>query len=182
MKTLKGFLSLATFAVLLVAYPTPSLQAQITGSVFRDYQDKDAQASFSPKEQEQSLAFVDAQVDDPEILLKSVESHTEEFHLFSHGRPGHLLIEGQWLGARDIARWLVARDVPQRVKQINLYGCNFAQGLKGRAAVTYLEKELGISIAASTNLTGVDGDWTLEIGQQSLDVDNYSHILQTNLL
>ena len=38
------------------------------------------------------------------------------------------------------------------------------RGEKGRAAVEYLETVLGISVAASDDITGIDGDWDLEVG------------------
>src|SRR6056297_1138491 len=130
-------------------------------------------------------SYIDASLPDAHILRQAVKNTEKStFHLFSHGRPGELLINGQWLSKEGIANFIndKLKAKSQQPTAIHIYGCNFAQSAIGRAAVAYLEKELGISIAASTNLTGVDGDWTLEIGQQSLDVDNYSHILQTNLL
>jgi hypothetical protein len=41
----------------------------------------------------------------------------------------------------------------------------FSQGKKIKNAVSYLEKQLGIHIAASTNLTGATGDWTTIFGE-----------------
>jgi hypothetical protein len=66
-------------------------------------------------------------------------------------------------------------------QHLNIYGCEFAKEAKGQAAVAYLEKELGITVAASTNITGRDGDWTLEIGQPlaAISLPNYRGNLQT---
>jgi predicted ThiF/HesA family dinucleotide-utilizing enzyme len=65
-------------------------------------------------------------------------------------------------------------------KHLNIYGCEFAKGYKGLEAVKYLEKELGISVAASTNITGKGGDWNLEVGQSiaTISLPNYNGNLQ----
>ncbi|TXB60633.1 DUF4347 domain-containing protein [Phaeodactylibacter luteus] len=69
--------------------------------------------------------------------------------------------------------------------RLHIYGCNFAQGPKGQAAVAYLEKELGIAVAASTNVTGAEGDWVLEVNPQAFTLSplpftlkDYPHSLQ----
>ncbi|MCP3893799.1 MAG: DUF4347 domain-containing protein, partial [Bacteroides sp.] len=69
---------------------------------------------------------------------------------------------------------------PQDRGVLNIYGCNFAKGEKGCQAVAYLEKTLGISIAASDDITGKDGDWELEIGnaQNALTLNHYGYSLQ----
>ncbi len=62
----------------------------------------------------------------------------------------------------SLAHWL--REVkPQETIHINIYGCEFAKGEKGNAAVSFLETFLDVSIAASDDITGTAGDWKLEI-------------------
>ena len=102
------------------------------------------------------------------------------FHLFSHGKAGSLLLDGHWKTAPQIADWLQEKGYIEGKTHLNIYGCHFAKGKKGRAAVEYLQANLGISIAASDNITGVDGDWELEIGtpQNVLTIPAYSHNLQ----
>ncbi|MGN6491480.1 MAG: Ig-like domain-containing protein [Agriterribacter sp.] len=85
------------------------------------------------------------------------------FHLITHGRSGQLLIEGQWRNAAQIAAFIQQRRLLGRaVRQLNIYGCEFAKGAAGQAAVQYLQKRLGIPVAASTNITGAGGDYRLE--------------------
>ena len=98
------------------------------------------------------------------------QTTTEIFHLFSHGRPGELLINGQWKDAKAIALWFKENNPTSNFKYLNIYGCNFAQGEKGASAVSYLEEQLNVSVSASTNITGKDGDWDLEVGTSNFTV------------
>ncbi|BDS15612.1 DUF4347 domain-containing protein [Aureispira anguillae] len=100
------------------------------------------------------------------------------FHLITHGRSGKLLIGHKWLTPPEIATWLKNKGFIKR--HLNIYGCEFGKGRQGLAAVKYLENELGISIAASNNLTGKAGDWELEIGTPiaALNYTDYPHSLQ----
>ncbi|MGB0839587.1 MAG: SdrD B-like domain-containing protein [Chitinophagales bacterium] len=128
--------------------------------------------------------FVDAQVQEPEYLIWAInQSQTEQiFHFISHGKPGALLIEGQWLAGIDLAEWMVANLSLSGKEKLHIYGCNFAQGEVGLAAVAYLEKTLGISVAASDDVTGKGGNWRLEVGRSNGGgiFPDYAHNLQVN--
>ena len=121
--------------------------------------------------------FVDRQVVGFPKIEKNQGGNT--FDLVSHGRPGELLIDGEWKDASKIVAFLKFQIAPQ-TKHINIYGCEFAKGEKGMQAIAYIEKALGVSIAASNNITGKDGDWTLEVGQvlTAITVSNYQGNLQ----
>ena len=108
--------------------------------------------------------YIDKNVQGKEIISSSLPASAKAFHLFSHGKPGQLFLDGQWQNPKQIAQWINKLKLLDERKQINIYGCNFAKGEKGRAAVEYLEAALGISIAASDDITGIDGDWDLEVG------------------
>ncbi len=126
--------------------------------------------------------YVAPDLPDAEVLRSAIVTDATTFHLFSHGRSGELLIDGQWLGAEEIANFVnqQLKANSQQPTAINLYGCEFAQGKKGLEAVAYLEEELGIAVAASTNITGKDGDWKLEVGASNIafSVANYTYSLQ----
>ena len=102
------------------------------------------------------------------------------FHLISHGRSGELLIEGKWLDAEGLVAWFQSTDLLSNSKYLNIYGCEFGFGAKGAAAIQLLESHLAMTIAASDDITGVDGDWELEIGtsQSSMHSIRYSGNLQ----
>ncbi|MGC4035743.1 MAG: DUF4347 domain-containing protein [Chitinophagaceae bacterium] len=93
----------------------------------------------------------------------SLPVETGVFQLISHGRPGELLIEGQWKNAKQIAEFLTSRLTPY-ISHLNIYGCEFAKGEKGMTAVQYLQQRLHVVIGASINITGKGGDWQLEVG------------------
>ena len=122
-----------------------------------------------------SGTYIDTSLPDKGVLQSAVENADKSLHLFSHGRPGELFINGKWLQKEAIALFVNSNFSKLTVhgSQLNIYGCNFAQGEKGKVAITYLEKELGISIAASTNITGAEGDWKLEVGNKNLEISDY---------
>ncbi len=88
------------------------------------------------------------------------------YHVYSHGKSGELLINGEWKNAQQIASFLRPK-LSKDIKYLNIYGCEFGKGSKGTEAVAYLESELKIQVSASTNITGKDGDWLLEVGKSS---------------
>ncbi|MFK8010073.1 MAG: DUF4347 domain-containing protein [Saprospiraceae bacterium] len=109
-----------------------------------------------------------------------LESQDQQiYHVFSHGKPGQLLINGKWLHAKEIAIFLRQNMTPN-TKEIYIYGCNFARGEIGKEAVAYLEQSLDVNISASNNITGINGDWVLE--NNSVDMKavfaGYQHNLQ----
>jgi hypothetical protein len=108
-------------------------------------------------------------------------NHQDVFQLVSHGKPGYLLLDGQWRNAKDIASYLQKHHfLSPSINHINIYGCDFGKGNEGAKAVEYLSKTLNVTIAASNNITGKDGDWTLEVGVPhfALSANNYSYNLQ----
>lgn len=129
--------------------------------------------------------YIDKDVVQPEVLSKAINNQNEGvFHLFTHGKPGQLLINDKWLKKEAIAQFINLEFKIQNLEFLNIYGCNFAKGEKGLEALAYLEKQLGISVAASTNVTGKDGDWNLEVGNQffsDLAVPNYKYNLQKTI-
>ena len=118
--------------------------------------------------------FIDDSLQDKSILINLLTNVDDDgvFHLFTHGREGELLIGGEWLSGEKLVKWIQSQESFNRKKYLNIYGCNFAKGEKGRKAVAYLEKQLGITIAASTNITGKDGDWVLEYNGEQLIAKN----------
>lgn len=120
--------------------------------------------------------FIDSSVSRLTVQTGSINSNI--FHLFSHGRSGELFIDNHWMDAVEIAEKF--KNQIEDKKELYIYGCNFAKGEKGLQAVAYLEKKLNISISASNNITGIDGDWTLEVGsgKNSLAVNSFKGNLQ----
>ncbi|WP_335964282.1 DUF4347 domain-containing protein [Galbibacter sp. PAP.153] len=128
--------------------------------------------------------YVDMAVQDQEIFHAAVTHNMDSsvYHLFSHGKSGELFIDGKWLGPKEIVKFLQPKieQASSTIKYINIYGCEFAKGPKGREALKYLENKLNVSVAASINLTGKDGDWELEAGENPYvwSFLNYNYNLQ----
>ncbi len=110
--------------------------------------------------------FVDKSVSQSQTLINKLKSsnNIQVFSLFSHGRSGELFLNGEWKNSLQIVQFLKAR-INNHQTHINIYGCEFAKGLKGLSAVSLIESKLGISVSASNNITGKDGDWNLEVGK-----------------
>ena len=53
--------------------------------------------------------YVDRQVSAPEVIQSALDAEPQQgdaYQLFSHGKPGELLLEGQWLGKEAIVDFL----------------------------------------------------------------------------
>ncbi len=142
------------------------------------------QNKVQPKNSIHNNAYVDYSVQDSNQILGAViqKNNKSIYHLFSHGRSGALFIKGQWIKEEEIAAFLYLEFKKQNTpfSHLNIYGCSFAKGEKGIKAVKYLEDYLGITVAASNNITGINGDWKLEIGEpyDLIDIKKYNHNLQ----
>lgn len=127
--------------------------------------------------------YVDQDLKDFSFDNKTVKKET--FHLFSHGKQGQLFINGKWMDANQIYRFV--KEHMTNKNELLIYGCNFASGKDGIEAVQYLEKKLNVKVSASEDITGKDGNWILEYGNSentlrpiyhsNLQLDN-THYLQ----
>lgn len=115
--------------------------------------------TFSKSPNQKSF-YIDRSLPKLEI---NVKANLQTFHIFSHGKPGYLFIDNQWLSASKVALKFKEKLVGK--KELYIYGCNFGEGAIGHEAVNYLQKHLKMSVNASTNTTGENGDWNLEIGK-----------------
>ncbi|MBL4560473.1 MAG: DUF11 domain-containing protein, partial [Labilibaculum sp.] len=130
--------------------------------------------------------YIDKTLHNSQVLIDKINSTTNKnyFHLLTHGRPGELLINEEWLNAQEIAIFIKQQlSINNYQANINIYGCEFAKGEKGKQAIIYLEKTLGIAIAASDDITGINGDWDLEVftgiqAPQALAINNWKGNLQ----
>nr|WP_232434395.1 Ig-like domain-containing protein [Pseudomonas fuscovaginae] len=149
----------------------------------------------------QTVVFVDSRVKDFDSLLKGVAPGTQvvvldgskdglqqiadyldthqgvsSVQLIAHGNAGDLWLGSTYLSADNVA---ARADVLARIGSdmnvggdILIYACNTAAGDKGLSFVDSLAQYTGRDIAASTNRTGLGGDWTLEIATGSIESRN----------
>ncbi|SEH91341.1 protein of unknown function [Pseudomonas asplenii] len=146
----------------------------------------------------QSVVFVDSRVKDFDSLLKGVapgsqvvvldaskdglqqiadylDTHqgVSTVEIIAHGNSGDLWLGNTYLSADNVS---ARADVLARIGNdmnvggdILIYACNTAAGDKGLSFVDSLAQYTGRDIAASTNRTGLGGDWTLEIATGSIE-------------
>ena len=94
-------------------------------------------------------------------------------HLVSHGSSGRLDLGNSQLSletidryAWDLQSWFSAFSSPHATPTLLIYGCNVAQGDRGKAFIHQLQLFTGAAIAASETRTGhsdLGGNWNLEV-------------------
>ena len=116
--------------------------------------------------------------------LNAHEGKYDAIHLITHGNEGYLSINGELIDAEnlDAAEWADVGEHLTDDGDILLYGCNTAATEKGRLLVDRLAEASGADVAASTNTTGISGDWKLEYHDGTIDnmeiaVENFEHNL-----
>ncbi len=146
----------------------------------------------------QSVVFVDARVKDSAELLNGVAPGTQVVQLdaskdglqqiadylgshqgvssvqiIAHGNAGDLWLGSTYLSADNVAaRSEVLAQIGQDMNvggDILIYACNTAASDKGINFVDSLAQLTGRDVAASTNRTGLGGDWTLEVTTGSIE-------------
>ncbi|WP_227778757.1 Ig-like domain-containing protein [Pseudomonas veronii] len=146
----------------------------------------------------QSVVFVDARVKDSAELLNGVAPGTQVVQLdaskdglqqiadylgshqgvssvqiIAHGNAGDLWLGSTYLSADNVAaRSEVLAQIGQDMNvggDILIYACNTAASDKGINFVDSLAQLTGRDVAASTNRTGLGGDWTLEVATGSIE-------------
>ncbi|WP_248745495.1 Ig-like domain-containing protein [Pseudomonas sp. MWU12-2037] len=149
----------------------------------------------------QSVVFVDSRVQDFSALLKGIAPGTQvvvlqagkdglqqiadyldthqgvsTVEIIAHGNSGDLWLGSTYLSSTNVA---ARADILARIGNdmnvggdILIYACNTAEGATGLGFVDSLAQYTGRDIAASTNRTGLGGDWTLEISTGVIESHN----------
>ncbi|MDR3440647.1 DUF4347 domain-containing protein [Telmatospirillum sp.] len=139
-----------------------------------------------------AVIFVDSRVTDSASLLKDVAPGTEivtlqasqdglqqissylaqhhevgSVEILAHGNDGELLLGDTNLTNANINAYAdTLKSIGSNLKagaDILVYSCDTAADANGVAFVDTLAQLTGHTVAASSNVTGVDGDWTLEV-------------------
>ena len=150
-------------------------------------------SSLSP----QSIAVVDSAIADIDGLLQGVtvdhvvtldsqqdgitqiaqilsqHTHLESVHIFAHGDSGSLQLGNSVLNTTTLGQYTSELEqwgtALQDSGDILVYGCNVGAGSDGLAFVQTLSQATGADIAASDDLTGQGGDWSLEVLTGSIE-------------
>ncbi len=138
-----------------------------------------------------NIAFVDAGLSDIDTLIKGLENtqivlldsqqngidqitsvlaeynELGSVHIFSHGTQGSLQLGNTDLNnstiegySNRLSQWQSALSSEA---DILFYGCDLAAGDEGMALTHRISQLTGADVAASNDLTGIGGDWQLEV-------------------
>ncbi|MBS1370676.1 MAG: DUF4347 domain-containing protein [Lentisphaeria bacterium] len=156
------------------------------------------------------LVIINASVHDPESILAELTAGQEylildgkqdamtqinnyldasggrysAIHIVSHGNDGYFVLNGEIFDSSNFnaGEWAAVGRHLTGNGDILLYGCNLAESESGRDFVAMIADATGADVAASTDTTGIGGDWDLEynhgrIETASLSVDGYEYRL-----
>ena len=125
------------------------------------------------------VVMLDGGQDGVQQMASSLEGRIgiDAIHIISHGSSGELHLGTATLStetmssqyANDLAT--IQRALSEHA-DILVYGCDFAEGEAGEAAVSRLAELTGADIEASNDLTGhisLDGDWDFEFNTGSIE-------------
>ena len=160
--------------------------------------------SYSPGESSTEVVFVDPTVPDYESLLAGMGPNVEvvvldasrdgveqiaesltgrsgidAIHLISHGDAGTLhvgtgTLTAESMSTRYVDELATVQQALSEQADILVYGCNFAEGDVGQAAVARLAELTGADVAANSDRTGhidLGGDWKFETQVGSIETD-----------
>ena len=107
-------------------------------------------------------------------------------HIVSHGEAGELFLGNAVIDSGNLAAHAndlaIIKSALSEHGDILLYGCDVAAGSDGAAFVEAIAAATGDDVAASSDTTGIDGNWNLErqfgnIEARSIAATTYQHNL-----
>ncbi|MBB6341755.1 Ca2+-binding RTX toxin-like protein [Pseudomonas fluvialis] len=110
----------------------------------------------------------------------------QSIQILSHAAPGSVQLGGSLLDQQSLqAQSLLLQQIGSHLNSdgdLLLYGCNLAGNQQGELLLETLAQLTQADVAASTDLTGTGGDWTLEwrsgeLQSASLSAPHYLHNL-----
>lgn len=116
------------------------------------------------------------------------ETGVQAVHLLSHGGSGFVVVGNTMLSSYNLdsyaAQWATIRAALTDNADVLLYGCDVAQGEAGASFMQQLALATGADVAASSDDTGVSGDWVLEVQSgaveaQGIEAADYTADLAT---
>ena len=103
--------------------------------------------------------------------LDSSDTKYSAIHFVTHGNDGYISVNGAIIDAEnfDAAPWQEIGEHLTDDGDILLYGCDTAANAEGKALVELIAEASGADVAASTDATGISGDWELEYASGYVD-------------
>ena len=153
--------------------------------------------SLSYNSSRQSIAFLDSSLSELDTLVKGIEnakvvlldnkkdgieqitstlrefSSVDEIHIFSHGSSGVLQLGNAALELNSLESYRTHIEQWQQSlsskADLLFYGCDLAATNEGVAFIDRISQISGADVAASNNLTGIGGDWQLEVTSGTIE-------------
>ncbi|MCQ9469920.1 DUF4347 domain-containing protein, partial [Pseudomonas alliivorans] len=151
--------------------------AAVPGStvVFVDSRVKDSASLLAGVAPGAQVVELDATKDGLQQIADYLGSHqgVSSVQIIAHGNSGDLWLGNSYVSADNLSqRSALLAEIGNDINtggDILIYACNTAEGDQGLSFVDSLATLTGRDIAASTNRTGVGGDWDLEIATGSIE-------------
>ncbi|MCR8717598.1 Ig-like domain-containing protein [Pseudomonas syringae] len=146
-----------------------------TTVVFVDSRVKDSASLLAGVAPGAQVVELDATRDGLQQIADYLGSHqgVSSVQIIAHGNSGDLWLGNSYVSADNIAqRSALLAEIGNDMNaggDILIYACNTAEGDPGLSFVDSLATLTGRDVAASTNRTGVGGDWNLEIATGSIE-------------
>ncbi|WP_144399779.1 DUF4347 domain-containing protein, partial [Pseudomonas avellanae] len=146
-----------------------------TTVVFVDSRVKDSASLLAGVAPGAQVVELDATRDGLQQIADYLGSHqgVSSVQIIAHGNSGDLWLGNSYVSADNIAqRSALLAEIGNDMNaggDILIYACNTAEGDPGLSFVDSLATLTGRDVAASTNRTGVGGDWDLEIATGSIE-------------
>lgn len=158
------------------AAPTPA-PAAVPGQtvVFVDSRVKDFSSLLQGVAPGTQVVELDATKDGLQQIADYLDHHQgiSSVQIIAHGNAGDLWLGNSYLSADNVAaRSEVLAEIGKDMNaggDILIFGCYTAEGERGLSFVDSLAQLTGRDIAASSNRTGVGGDWDLETATGSIE-------------
>ena len=154
------------FLLLTIVLNSASLlKAQVTSYPYSEsFESGLIYKDISIKSERIPSVFIDKDLYQRDVIIKSLGSQIKQsqFGIVTHGRPGELFIDGSWKSGSDLVNWII-ESTPSEAEEILIFGCSFGQDNESVDFVKELAELTGKAIYASNDITGIDGDWTLEV-------------------
>ncbi len=119
-------------------------------------------------------------------FLEASGKNYSAIHIMSHGDEGYFILNGEMVSENNFnaGNWAAIGEHMTADGDIMLYGCNLAANDSGQHLVSMIADASGADVAASTDSTGLNGNWDLEytsgqIETSSITVENYNYSLET---
>ncbi|WDG57181.1 Ig-like domain-containing protein [Pseudomonas chlororaphis] len=146
--------------------------------VFVDSRVKDADSLLQGLAPGTQLVQLGANQDGLQQIADYLDQHqgVSSVQIIAHGNAGDLWLGNSYLSADNVqARSAVLADIGQDMNaggDILIYGCYTAEGERGLSFVDSLAQLTGRDVAASSDRTGLGGDWELEIATGTIESAN----------